>query len=129
MRARKTVLGGLILVMVLGLAACGGDDDDESVLGGSKTADLVVKDEHPFYSPAKLEVPLNREVTFTVFNDGERLHNVTIPGFNIDMDVAPNQSIEIKLPAVGEAPRDGFYALYCKLHQSEGEAMRLEVSR
>ncbi len=131
MRARKTVLAGLIVVMVLGLAACGDDGDDgDNVLGQRpESADLVVNDDYPFYSPTKLQMPLNREVTFTVFNDGDRVHNVTIPGFAIDMDVAPRQRIEIKLPAVSEAPRDGFYTLYCKLHQTDGEAMRLNVSR
>ena len=131
MRARKTVLAGLVLVMVLGLAACGDDGgDDDSVLGARpESADLVVNDEHPFYEPTKLQMPLNREVTFTVYNEGEKVHNITIPGFAIDMDVNPKQSIEIKLPAVSEAPRDGFYTLYCKLHQMDGEAMRLEVSR
>ena len=130
MRARKTVLAGLIVVMVLGLAACGDGDDDENVLGGrAEAADLVVNDEHPFYEPTKLTMPLNREVTFTVFNDGEKLHNLTIPGLNIDMDIPPKQSIDVKLPAISEAPRDGFYTVYCGLHQADGEALRLEVSR
>ena len=129
MRATKTVLAGLIVLMLLGLAACGDDGDDESVLGGRQTADLVINDEHPFYEPTKLEMPLNREVTFTVFNEGEEVHNITIPGLSIEMDVLPKQSVEIKLPAVSEAPRDGFFAVYCRLHQSEGEALRLEISR
>ena len=131
MRARKTVLAGLIVVMVLGLAACGDDGDDkETVLGERpENADLVIKDKLPFYEPTKLQVPLNREVTFTVFNDGEEMHNITIPGLSIDMDVPPKQSVDIKIPAISEAPRDGFFAVYCKFHQFEGEALRLEISR
>ena len=131
MRARKTVLVGLIVAMALGLAACGDDDgDDDTVLGGrADTADLVINDKHPFYKPTKLEVPLNREVTFSVFNDGEEMHNITIPALSIDMDVPPNQTVDIKLPAISEAPRDGFFTVYCKFHQSEGEALRLEISR
>ena len=131
MRARKTVLTGLIVVMALGLAACGDDgDDDDTVLGGrAETADLVINDKLPFYEPTKLEVPLNREVTFSVFNDGEEMHNITIPALSIDMDVPPKQTVDIKLPAISEAPRDGFFTVYCKFHQSEGEALRLEISR
>lgn len=129
MRARKLVLGGLIVAMLLGLVACGDGDGDNNVLGGAETADLVVSDEHPFYEPTSLEIPLNRQVTFTVFNEGEELHNITIPGFAIDMDVAPNSSIEITIPATSEPPRDGFYTVYCKYHQSEGEALRLTISR
>ena len=128
MRARKMVLGGLIVVMLAGLVGCGGDDDDE-VLGANRdAADLVVNDEHTFYDPTSLEMPLNREVTFTVFNDGEKIHNITIPGFSIDMDVPSKQSIDVKLPAITAEPRDGFYTVYCKFHQADGEALRLEIS-
>jgi plastocyanin len=56
------------------------------------------------------------------------MHNVTIPGFAIDMDVAPGQTISVKLPAITAAPRDGFYTMYCKYHQSEGEAMRIKIA-
>jgi plastocyanin len=83
----------------------------------------------PFYDPTDLEVSLNKEVTFTVFNDGKKVHNITIPGFSIDMDVQPGQSIDIKLPAVSAAPRDGFFTMYCKFHQSEGEATRINIKK
>jgi plastocyanin len=129
-RARKLVLGGLIAVMLLGLVGCGddGDDDEDEVLGArAETADLVVQDEFPFYEPTGLRIPANQEVTLTVFNDGERIHNITVPGFTIDMDVAPGQTVEIKLPAAS-VPRDGFYLFYCKYHQSEGEAGRINIA-
>ena len=127
MRARKTIIGGLVVVLLLGLAACGGGGEEDNLLGGAETADLVVDDEHPFYDPTKLQLPLNREVTFTVFNKGERVHNIVIPDFNVDMDVQPKSSIDIKLPAVSAPPRAGFYTVYCKYHQAEGEALRLNV--
>ncbi len=128
MRARNMVLGGLMVVLVLGLVGCGGGDDKPNVLGGASTADLVVNDERPFYEPKNLEIALNRDITFTVFNEGDKVHNITIPGFAIDMDVEPGQTIDIKLPAVSAAPRDGFYSFYCKFHQSEGEAGRINIA-
>ena len=128
MRARKMVLGGLIVVMLLGLVGCGGGDDDETVLGGEGTADLVVRDELPFYEPKNLQIALNRAITFTVFNDGDEVHNITIPGFAIDMDVAPGQTIDVKIPAVSAAPRDGFFLFYCKFHQTQGMTGRIKIS-
>ena len=128
MRAKKLVLGGLMVVLLLGLVACGGGSDEENVLGGTKNADLVVSDDDPFYEPKNLEIALNREVTFTVFNEGKDVHNITIPGFEVDMDVAPGQSIDIKLRAISAAPRDGFFTMYCKFHQSEGEAARINIA-
>ena len=130
MRAKKAVLGGLIVVMLLGLVGCGGSDDDDDVLGGKATADLVIKDDKaPFYNTNKLRMRLNQEVTFTVFNDGEKTHNIVIPDFDIDMDIPPNQTVSVKIPAVSEAPRDGFFTFYCKFHQSEGEQGRIEILR
>ena len=128
---KKAVLGGLIVMMMSGLVACGGGgDDDDQVLGGKATADLVIKDDKPpFYEPENLEMVLNQEITFTVFNDGEKLHNVVLPDFDIDMDVPPGQSVSIKIPAVKEVPRAGFFTIYCKYHQSEGEAGRINISR
>jgi plastocyanin len=123
------VLGGLMVVLLLGLVGCGSDgDDDDNVLGGTETADLVVNDEFPFYDNKTLKLPRGREITFTVFNEGKRLHNITIPGFTIDMDVQPGQTIDVKIPATNEAPRDGFWAMYCKYHQHEGEQGRLELA-
>lgn len=128
MRTSKMVLGGLMVVL-LGLVGCGGGEDKPNVLGGAGTADLVVEDKPPFYDPKNLEIALNREITFTVFNDGKKVHNITIPGFAIDMDVEPGQTIDVKLPAVSAPPRDGFYSFYCKFHQSEGEAGRINIAR
>ena len=127
MRAKKMVLGGLMVVLLLALVGCGGGSD-EDVLGSAKNADLVVDDKDPFYEPKNLEIALNREVTFTVFNKGKDVHNITIPGFEVDMDVAPGQSIDIKLRAINAEPRDGFFSFYCKFHQSRGEAGRIKIA-
>ncbi len=129
MRLRKMLLGGLITALLVSLVSCGGGGDDDNGLGSRNNADLVVNDKDPFYEPKNLELVLNREVTFTVFNEGKKVHNITIPGFEIDMDVQPGQSIDIKLPAVSAAPRDGFYTMYCKFHQSEGEAGRINIAK
>ena len=120
-----------MMVLLVSLVGCGSDSKaEDKVLGGSKkNADLVLSDQMPFYAPADLQMPLNKEVTFTVFNDGKKVHNVTSPGFAIDMDVAPGQRIEIKLPAVAAAPRDGFYSFYCKYHQNQGEAGRINIAK
>jgi plastocyanin len=54
---------------------------------------------------------------------------VTVPAFAIDMDIQPGQRVDVKIPAVSQAPRDGFFTFYCKYHQAEGEAGRINVSR
>ncbi|HTJ76697.1 MAG TPA: cupredoxin domain-containing protein [Acidimicrobiales bacterium] len=126
-------MAGLLgLVLLVTLTGCGGSSSKTTVLGGKNlTADVVVDkvDGLHTYDPKKLTIELNKEVSFTVLNKDKVVHNVTIPDFAIDMDVQPGQRIEVKLPAVAQAPRDGFFLFYCKYHQSEGEAGRIEVSR
>lgn len=127
MRVRKFILGGLTMLLLLTLVGCGGGSE-KNVLGASKAAArVVISDKNPFYDPSSLAVRLNQEVSFSVYNDGKDVHNVTIPAFAIDMDVNPGQSITVKLPPVTTAPRDGFFTMYCKYHQSEGEAMKIKV--
>ena len=100
------------------------------MLGGTTTnADRVVSDGFPFYEPTDLTIRLNKEVTFTVFNAGSKIHNITIPGFVIDMDVAAGQTISVKLPATAAAPRDGFFRMYCQYHQSVGYTGRISIPK
>jgi plastocyanin len=130
-RARVTMAGLLGLVMLVTLTGCGGSSKTEVLGGKNSTADVVVDkvDGLHTYDPKKLTIQLNKEVSFTVLNKDKIVHNVTIPDFAIDMDVQPGERIEVKLPAVAQAPRDGFFLFYCKYHQAEGEAGRIEVSR
>ncbi len=126
------MVGGLMMVLLVSLVGCGSDSkDEEQVLGGTKVqnADLVLSDTFPFYAPVDLQMPLNKEVTFSVLNNGKKMHNITIPGFVIDMDVAPGQTVQVKLPAISAPPRDGFYLMYCKYHQFEGELTKINIAK
>ncbi len=124
------MLGGLMMVLLVSLVGCGSDSDGGNVLGGgSKGADLVITDAFPFYQPTSLSIRLNQEITFTVFNDTKEVHNITIPGFSIDTDIEAGKSISVKLPATSAAPRDGFYTMYCKYHQSRGEATKINIAK
>jgi plastocyanin len=126
------MLGGLMVMLLVSLVGCGSDSKDEdTVLGATKpqNADLVLSDTFPFYDPVTLQMPLNKEVTFSVRNEGKKMHNITVPGFVIDMDVAPGQTVQVKLPAITAPPRDGFYLMYCKYHQFEGELTKINIAK
>jgi plastocyanin len=125
-RARVMIAGLLSLVMLLALTGCGGGSSDNG-----KKADVTVDKVsglHQF-DPKKIEISLNQEDTFTFLNKDSIVHNVTVPAFAIDMDIQPGQRIDVKIPAVAQAPRDNFFTFYCKYHQAEGEAGRIEISR
>jgi plastocyanin len=125
-RARVMIAGLLSLVMLLALTGCGGGSSDNG-----KKADVTVDKVsglHQF-DPKKIEISLNQEDTFTFLNKDSIVHNVTVPAFAIDMDIQPGQRIDVKIPAVAQAPRDNFFTFSCKYHQAEGEAGRIEISR
>jgi plastocyanin len=122
------VAGGLLgVVMVLGLAGCGGSSSTSL----NQTADITIQkvDGLPRFDPDKIQVPLNQDETFTVLNKDKILHNVTIPAFAVDMDIQPGQRISVKIPPVTAAPRDGFFTFYDKYHQAEGAAGKITVSK
>ncbi len=130
MRAKKLVLGGLMVVVLMGLVGCGSDSKKAEVLGSQrKAADLVVSDTYPFYEPASLTIALNKEVTLRVFNAGKVVHNVTIPDMQIDVDVPAGQSADIKLPALAAAPRAGFLLIYSKYGQYNGESGHINIAK
>jgi plastocyanin len=54
-------------------------------------------------------------VTLVVRNTGKQLHNVSVPGQSIDTDVAPGQTITVKLKQGGKA-----LPYFCKYHRTSG---------
>ena len=116
MRVRKVVHGGLVVVMLLTLVACGGGGGADD-----RTADVTVDDNTLRYEPNKLEIGLNREETFTFLNNDDTVHNVTIPDMSvdkgqnaIDVDVRSDERVAVKIAAVAQPPRVGFFLFYCK---------------
>jgi len=115
-RATRRALAGITAaVMILGLAGCGGDDN-ENVLGSAGRADVVITDLG--FEPSELEVRVNEEVRFTVLNQDERPHSFTLTFLDIDKEIPPGASTDITLRAP-EIPQAGFYSFYSKNHQSE----------
>ncbi len=131
MRTRKLVVGGLVVMSLLGLSGCGGGDDDERL-----TADVTVADEDVLaFEPNELEINLNEETTFTFLNDDDLVHNITVPAIfvndvqnPVDVDLPRGQRVSVKIPAVAEVPRDGFFLFYCKYHQTQGMTGRITIS-
>lgn len=133
-RTRVGLAGLLGLMMLVTLTGCGGgsSSSDTAQLGGkNQNADITVDkvDGVHQYDPNKIEIQPNKEESFTLLNKDTIVHNITIPDFAIDMDVQPGQIITVKLPAVSQAGRDGFFTFYCKYHQSEGESGKITVSK
>ncbi len=116
-RATRRALAGIIAaVMVLGLAGCGGGDDDQNVLGSAGRADVLITKNG--FEPDKLEVRVGEEVRFTVANEDKRPHTFTLTFLEIDQEIPPGGTTDITLKAT-QVPDAGFYSFYSKNHQSE----------
>jgi plastocyanin len=68
-----------------------------------------------FFSPTCETGVAAGTVTLTVRNTGQALHNVSIPAQHIDMDVAPGQTITVRV-RMGSAP----LVYFCKYHRGSG---------
>jgi uncharacterized cupredoxin-like copper-binding protein len=84
MRKRTLVLNGLVAVLALVLAACGGDDDDADAHGESdsattagagvtRTVDITMVD--IAYQPTELRVQTGETVRFVFRNEGAAQHD------------------------------------------------------
>ena len=120
---RVLAAGAAVLAAVVGLSACGGDDEEREL---SQSADIVIDNQG--YKPDRLQVKLGQEVTFTVLNRDSRPHTFTLTFLDINKDIAPGQKVDIQLKAT-EVPPAGFYSFYSNNLQHEGYQGRIEVER
>ena len=118
MRATRRALTGIIaVVMVLGLAGCGGgDDDDENTLGRGRP-DLVITD-MGFQPDEDFTARVGEEVSLRIANEDDRPHTFTLTFLDIEQEIAPGTTADVRFK-IPEMPRDGFYSFYSKHFQNE----------
>jgi plastocyanin len=116
-------------VSVFVLAACGGGNGDGDGGGGAAAAgdDAAAVDSVAVslvdneFDPSSVTVASGGAVD--VSNDGEALHNFSVEGEDVDVDVKPGESTSVDLSSL----EPGSYELLCKLHESAGMTGTLEV--
>ena len=136
---RLVALLALTLIFALGLAACGGGNiaarqpavtapsgrcptsaglpsnaSDHGTVAASGRQ-LAIDANDFFFSATCVTGVLGGTLTLTVHNVGQALHNISIPSLNIDMDVAPGQTITVQVQ-MGSAP----LVFFCKYHKGVG---------
>ena len=129
MRART-----LLAVLVLLAASCGGGGEQQGGGGGGGTITLsdgqlavdrgtarvsgtaaTIDAGDFFFSPTILEGPPGQEVTLTVTNTGQALHNFSIPGGSVDVDLQAGESTTVTVTF----PSSGAVTFECKYHLAQ----------
>ena len=107
---KKTLVGTLVALTLLG-AACGGGDDEpgsNGEAGGGNTVTLTAAD--LAFAPTSLTATSGSTVEFT--NEDDTEHNITAEDAGIDKDVDAGGSVTIDLTDVGA----GSYDFFCEYH-------------
>lgn len=124
-----------LLVLVVA-AACGGDDDSSSTPsdGGGPpgfndhgTEDVTGKDaldveaDSFYFQPTFLRGEPGQQLTLTIDNESDTLHNLSVEGQSIDEDIPSDGKVEVQVTF----PESGVLTFFCKYHRGQGMAGQL----
>ena len=133
MRRRVVALSAVLLV-TLGVAGCGSDDNGGVVEGGDTTdttaatattggspdggqaKTVEVKAANFAFDPTAIQLTAGEMVVFSISNGDTVKHNLTIEGFDVDQDVDGGATAEG--PAV-TVPGAGTYKYSCEYHPAQ----------
>jgi hypothetical protein len=79
----------------------------------SVAVDNHFHDLHPSDPPS-----IQQDRPFSVRNEGANLHNFTVVGTAISIDIRPEHAL--RWSRIGDHLKPGFYSVYCKYHSSLG---------
>lgn len=99
------------------LAGLTGTVNDKGTAQLASVGTVILGDE--YFSPTCI-TGASGTVTLTLHNRGRLLHNFSVPDQNIDIDVAPGQTVTVKV-TVGSKP----VGCFCKYHRDAGQKCAL----
>jgi len=88
----------------------------------SVAVDNHFHDIHPSDPPT-----IRRNRPFIVKNEGQNLHNFTVVGTPISVDISPGH--ELRWNRIGDHLKPGFYEVFCKYHAYLGMTGNLYVTK
>jgi plastocyanin len=133
---RRGTLVGLLLVLALVAASCGGDEEGgTTTIGGESANDHGSEDvsgessiafemDDFYFEPTVLEGEAGATLTLEVENEGENTHTFTSDELGIDQEVEAGQEAEIDVTF----PDSGQVMFFCRFHQDQGMRGALEVA-
>ena len=77
-----------------------------------------------FFKPTILEGSGGQSITLEIKNDGSVLHNFSITSMNVNINIEPGASQEVKVTF----PQSGTVEYFCSIHHALGMAGELQVA-
>jgi uncharacterized cupredoxin-like copper-binding protein len=127
-KSLRTVGFSLLMVFMLAVAACGGDDDGDDGNGngnGGNGGSTTIETPDMSYDPDSFTINAGEDHEVTIDNTDGQLHTFTIDELDVDVEVAGGES-ETTTLNVSDA---GEYTFYCTVpgHREAGQEGTLTV--
>ena len=106
------------LVVALGLAGCGSDEDTSSASGNTIEVSLT----DFALDPSRVSVDEPGTYTFRAVNDGQTVHALELEGHGVEEEteeIQPGETAELTV----ELTEAGDYELYCPVDDHRGKGM------
>jgi uncharacterized cupredoxin-like copper-binding protein len=127
-KSLRTVGFSLLMVFMLAVAACGGDDDGDDGNGngnGGNGGSTTIETPGMSYDPDSFTISAGEDHEVTIDNTDGQLHTFTIDELDVDVEVAGGESETTTL----NVPDAGEYTFYCTVpgHREAGQEGTLTV--
>jgi plastocyanin len=142
---RKAFAVSVVVLTVLGLAACSSSDSQDSsastttgaskkttapvqlsgqvtnkgtrdISGKGASTDLELEADDFYFNPTFIKAAPGQKVVLEIKNEGSATHTFTSPTLNIDQEIAPDKSVKVEVTV----PATGDAAWFCRFHRSSG---------
>jgi plastocyanin len=124
----RTILTAAVVLALLALVGCGGDDDGDSTAADGpsiRTVEIALRDFS--LDPARISLEEAGVYTLHVVNQGQTTHALEVEGVGVEeeiSDLAPGDSADLKIDV-----DKGDYDMYCPVdgHKAKGMEGRIVV--
>jgi uncharacterized cupredoxin-like copper-binding protein len=125
LKSFRTVGFSLLMVFMLAVAACGGDDDGDDGNGNGNGGSTTIETPGMSYDPDSFTIAAGEDHEVTVDNTDGQWHTFTIDDLDVDLEVEPGESDSVTL----NVPDAGEYEFYCTVpgHRESGQVGTLTV--
>ena len=135
LKPRSAVSFALVVTLLFVAAACGGDEEGETItLGGEGANDHGSEDvsaegeldfelDDFYFAPTVLNGTSGQVITLHLENEGEEEHNFSLPDQEIDQDVEAGETADVSVTF----PDSGTLVFFCEYHENMGMRGALRV--